>query len=332
MSYNIEAIIKFILSGQGSDGGFATYEKYPVVEPNGDWRLLPDPSPFIAANILFSLMQAKSPATNDAVKKGCEFLLSRMESGGYWRFWPYKSRQHPVPLDLDDTGVCSYVLTANGNTLTNKKALLNNCDNAGYFYTWLIPTWRNLLLHPLTSTGFARACLQALPTRMLEHYTYTDQEPAVAANALLYLRENKATQKAINTLVKVVEKGNFGMQFYHDEIMVYYHIARAYESGINGLAPLRDIICGHIEQRFEKNIESADELLRAMAAIALLCYDSNKGLAGRLIDSVGQSAYPDNWKILPYFSSKNRNFLAGSPQFTAAVFLEASIRLNAKQR
>ncbi len=72
-----------------------------------------------------------------------------------------------------------------------------------------------------------------------------------------------------------------------------------------------------------------DELLLLMCAIVFLDYNVEHLAATDIVNAISNSAmYPDKWKTLAYFSSENRNFLAGSPEFLASVFVEAAEKLN----
>ncbi len=123
MSYNVNAVLEFIISRQNANGSFSTHERYPVVRPHEDWLILPDSSPFITANILCSLLSVNKPELKPVIDKGCSFLQSCMEHNGYWRFWPIMAKQHPIPLDMDDTSVASYVLEKAGMPVDNKHLL-----------------------------------------------------------------------------------------------------------------------------------------------------------------------------------------------------------------
>jgi hypothetical protein len=329
IQYNTGAVLQFIISRQNPNGSFSTHEQYPVVRPGEGWLVLPDSSPFITANILCALLSLNSPALWPVIQNGCKFLQACMEHNGYWRFWPVMAKQHPIPLDMDDTSVAGYVLEKAGMPVNNKAVMYNNCNKQGNYYTWFIPTPANLTKHPATALYFLKACLQGLPTRLIKFYTYTDSEPAVAANVLLYLGQNKNTAGAITRLIADIQSGKFRMQFYHDEIMVYYHISRAYSAGVGRLEELKNCIVERIGYRLATAPGSMDELLLLMCANIFLNYNCEYRKADELVMRVTEAAvYPDKWIALPYFSSENRNFLAGSPEFVAALFVEAAEKLN----
>ncbi|MBS1612383.1 MAG: hypothetical protein JST49_06135 [Bacteroidetes bacterium] len=331
--YHIDSILDYIIGSQQPNGGFPTYEYFPVWKPQDGWTLLPDSSPFVTANLLYCLLELNDARLEPVLEHGCKYLQNSTEYGGYVRFWPKDSLQHPVPLDIDDTAVSSYILQQCGKSIDNKKALLACTNSKGYLFTWLQPTAGMWFTNPKAAASFTLGCLQGFPTRYLKHYYYSDTEPGVAANALLYLTENKGTQRCVDAIIEEVLRHNFNMKFYEDELVVYYHIARAYKHSVPAFAVLNETIIWRIQKRFENGIGNVSELWRSMAANVLLDFKADIALANALVDSVASSEmYPDKWQPMPYFCSRDRNFLSGSPQYTAAVFAEAATKLiRAKQ-
>lgn len=331
MKIDIKSVVEFILSQQNTDGSFSTYELYPVVHPDKDWSRLPDNSPFITANVMYSLLQANSEMTTASLKRAAKYLWQQRERDAYWRFWPARSAQHHIPTDIDDTCVVSFVLTKLGYNIDNRNVLMSNKNKDGYFETWLTPKLSNLVTQPVLTMQFAKDCFFSLPTRMAQFLTFHDAEPAVAANALLYLGEegNEACVESINNQIF---QNSMRLQYYYDELMVYYHVSRAYANGVKTLGHVRKVITERITNRFETITGNNNILLQLMAANVLLDFKTNVELAERLVLGVANdSNYPNQWKCLAYFSSENRNFMAGAPEFTAALYIEAASKLNIKQ-
>lgn len=328
MNIDTSVVIDFIVSTQNTDGSFDTYELYPVTRPDQDWQKLPDSSPFITANIIYSLLQTDNPKAHECAQKAARHLLTLTEHKAYWRFWPSKSYQHPIPIDTDDTSICSFVLSKLGYTIDNKKILTHNKNNKGYFKTWVTPNLKTFCSHPILSLHFLMDCIKALPTYFVKYLTYADCEPAVAANVLLYLG-SKNNQLCIHQIIEQVRNNNMRLQYYYDEIMVYYHIARAYENGVSEFSVLAQTAAERIEKRWNENSLQNNILLQLMSANVLLSFKYNIQLAEQLVYAAQNStSYPNKWQCLAYFSSENRNFLAGSPEFTAAQFAEAATKLN----
>ncbi len=324
MKYNIDSVIEFILVGQNEDGSFNTYELYPVVKPQDDWSKLADSSPFISANILHALMMTENPSIQSNIEKGGLNLLHHKERGDYWRFWPLKSKQHPVALDVDDTSICSFVLQKLGYKLNNKKVLSYNINEKGYFNTWIQPTWRILLSNPILYFGLVHDYNLSKPTVAAAEFSFDDYEPAVAANVLLYMGDNIQTRLCMQLIIEEIRNSKIKLEFYADEVIVYYHVARAFANGVEYLGTLSEVITSRIEKRFSKNQKIETNLHKALAASVLGYFQSSSLLASKLIEEISNTCGKNNdWKCEPYFASKDRNFLAGSPELTAAFFVEA---------
>ena len=121
-------------------------------------------------------------------------------------------------------------------------------------------------------------------------------------------------------------------QFYLDDIVTYYHIARAFANGVQSFKELGPVITARIKNIFSDTGNIEDEMLRAMAANVLLNFNLEIELAKKLINDIVRSkSYPNKWYSSPYFCSKDHNFLSGSPVLTAALFVEASINLKRYQ-
>lgn len=328
MKYDLKKALEFVASAQLADGGFDTYESYPVVKPEQGWTILPDSSPFITANILLSLLEVDDDDVKLVISKGCQFLQSQKERNGYWRFWPVGSRQHPVPLDADDTSVASYVLEENGFSLTNKQVVITNVDSRGYIYTWFLPTTKLLIKHPLAYFGFLADYRVSRSTIQLQHFAVDDIEPGVAANALLYLGENEGTKRCIDLVIEEILQGDFAMKFYNHPVVVYYHISRAYINSVPSFGKLKETMLKQVES-FLLVQPNANEMLKLMAANILLNLGGDAEKARHVIHDLSNLLQvPELLQPQAYFCSRDRNFLAGSPVYTVALYLEAAAKLN----
>ena len=73
---------------------------------------------------------------------------------------------------------------------------------------------------------------------------------------------------------------------------------------------------------YEYPVISENILLQLMAANVLLDFKTNSELAELLVRHIADHPeYKCNWPCLAYFSSENRNFMAGAPEFTAGLFV-----------
>lgn len=327
MAIDITPVVDYIIANQNSDGGFTTFELYPVVKPDDDWAALTDPSPFITANILYSLIEAKDKRFNSVIYQSAAHLYSLKEQNAYWRFWPNNSKQHPVLLDMDDTCLVSFLLKKLNRPVNNYRVLLKNKNADGYLKTWLSPSPAMFLLNPLLGFQLYRDFQQAKPTILAEHFTIEDYEPAVAANALLHLGENPETQKCINLIIQEVHQQKMNLQFYADELVAYYHISRAFKNGISSFQQIAEVIIERIKNRFKAsncNENALNILMAANIALNFNCeWDWAKDLTLKISESKGYQ-----WEAHPYFASKNRNFFAGSPELAAALFVECASKIN----
>lgn len=335
MDYGCNLVLEYILSQQDEEGKFPTYKINPVQLPDQKKKLIPDPSPFITANIVYSLHAANVLNQHTFYQKANHFLISQMEQEGYWRFWRFRSKQHTFPFDTDDTGICSFVLNQFGYKLRNKDFLEKNTDFSGYFYTWLIPTFKNLISSPIQSISISKAYLKGFRrmsffNRNQEHFL--DKEPAIAANLILYLGETEKTKRCINQIIHEIQINEFPMNYYMDEFSVYYHIARAYRNGISSFHELGEIICNRVSERVV-NDKELNDLNKVMAANILLDYKTFENLSSSLINSiVNCERFPDKWEADTYFCGKQRIFQAGSPVLTAALLVEAMAKLNRNEK
>jgi hypothetical protein len=316
-------ILQFLAERQGENGEFRSLESYPAEHPLGDrgW-FYTDPSPFVHANILCALSGLSDPMAAHIIKQGCHFLLHQMEWKGLWRFWAHGGQTHNVPIDLDDTALCSFALASGGFPLDNKKYILQNVNPDGYFLTWLLPhfsMWRYPALYRFLKKDLRNIQL-VLASPML---SLDDFEPAVAANVLLYLGDTPKTRPCILQILQQLEKpDSMPLQYYADPLVAFYHVSRAYFHGVKGLAPAADIFRRLLAQGVFP--EPANLFNKAMMAATCLHFnldilpDMDKWIA-----EIGEAAEKAQWESHIYFVSKDRNFRAGSPELTAAFCAEA---------
>lgn len=105
-------------------------------------------------------------------------------------------------------------------------------------------------------------------------------------------------------------------------MVIAYHIARAYKRGIASFEKLSADILERIEIRF--NTLSFPELLLAGLCIKYFKLTTNMG--NRIADRVKSSVVEEDF-VFPhfgYFTSKDRNYVAGSPMLLVCWFLELS--------
>jgi hypothetical protein len=214
------------------------------------------------------------------------------------------------------------ILEKKGIPLNNKKILLNNIKKEGSILTWIYPNWKLLTTNPSLCFRLLtekRAIQNTIQSGMLH---LSDSEIGVAINALMYLGENKNTEKAIAHCIATWEKQNDAHHFYEHNIVVAHHFARAYKEGITSFKKVSKSI-------EELLIKEKDSYCFAELVLAFLCLDSfnsNDLLKNEIKNQIIKKCDSDEtiFEHYPYFTSKDRNYYAGSYCLTASWFLEAS--------
>jgi cytochrome P450 len=305
-----DSIIKF--------GEFPSYENYPKLNEN-EWHYT-YPSPFIHANVLYSLLQTEVKNNPSIIKPAIDFLLQEKETGDVWRFWKVNVARNPVPPDVDDISICSFVLSKCGYRLNNKSLLQKNIRN-NVIHTWIKPslwyaiTYPALLLKLLTSK---KAIAPTIKGNMLN---YNDSELGVMANVLMYLGEKEETEKVVNHCINLWNTKADAHNFYDNDLIVAYHIARAYKNGVTGFGELTHSINQYIDDNLNKF--SFAELNLAFLTLNYLKQSKNKN---KILTAIVNSICEPNFKFehFRYFTSKDRNYYGGSACLTAAWFLEVT--------
>jgi len=315
-------ILDFISRHQQSDGQFLSYESYPEGHPYHDlgWHTK-DPSPFVHANILIALSHLEHPKAKDIVRRGLPFLGHSMERFGFWRFWPHGGQTHNVPLDLDDTAVCSYLLKRYAIPVRNEHLILRNTAADGRLLTWVLPRPAYVRFPRFWwwLRRDARACQATIQSPML---AVSDSEPSVMANVLLYVGDHPQVQPSVQyVLDQLASPEEMILQYYADPIVPFYHASRAYHFGTRSLESLTQIVPALLH---EERIPIANNPLSQSMAATTLHYLG-------LVEPWSSCDWYQSWKTMedsgwqahPYFVSKDQNFRAGSPALTAAYYLEA---------
>ena len=134
----------FLERSQLPHGEFRTWASSD--EAMGDGCVF-DSSPFVTSLVLHCLGYADGPQARGMLDRGLDFLQEEMEPPGLWRYWSTRNERHwLLPPDLDDTCCISSVLRQNGRPVpANQAMILANRNEAGLFYTWLMPGGASLL-------------------------------------------------------------------------------------------------------------------------------------------------------------------------------------------
>lgn len=305
-------------------GIFCTFEYYPNFElkKHLGWHIT-YPSPFIHANILYSLLNSEDKDLINIASKGATFLLEHKENGDLWRFWKVDECQHPVPPDLDDTALVSTILKKLGYSLNNTQIIKNNILQNGNINTWVKANFKLLFTNPASYFFLKQSEKKTQNTFKAEMFSWDDNELGVEANVLMYLGENENTKATINKCISEWKSNKFNYQFYDKKIVITYHIARAYKEGIKSFEVLKNDILNYLMS--EIDFFCFTELLYAYLINE---YFNETDYLHRKIKEriINELLLNPNiiFEFYPYFTSKDRIFYAGSDMYTAVLFLEAS--------
>lgn len=319
-----------ILEQQKDDGEIPSLEFYPFLEERKDlgWHYR-YPSPFIHSCTMMSLLDVREEKAETILKKGTTWLLNRRKPHDLWRFWDGKNIENPVPYDVDDTSVCSFVLESRGHRTKGYKILEHYIAVHGEAQTWILPKKHLFPKFPLTYLQLKRiegTYQHVIAEGMLSP---DDQEPSIMANVLTYLALHKS-QLAEVVASKVIDgwyDPNASFQFYENRLILAYHSARAYSNGIEELAKIKYDCLEFIE----KSLGRLQLEQRLLAVLTMKFFGFEERAKSVLLQVLGDLEEPYVWKPFGYFTSKNRMFFAGSAALTAAWFLEASNMMNDQQ-
>ncbi|MEG4805113.1 phytanoyl-CoA dioxygenase family protein [Microcoleus sp. ARI1-B5] len=334
---SITKAIDFLAQAQLDDGEFQTTlpnENLKAIcetigfKQEATKNLVFDSSPFVTSLIVYSLsFLSYESKVQQLIKRGLGFLSQEMESGGLWRYWSSKNEKHnAAPPDLDDVCCASYVLKMNGIPIQpNTAIILDNRNQQGLFYTWLLPrTIRGIVLNLLT--------LGKRFSYLDKFWKTTDKDDiccVVNANVLLYLGENRQTQRVIEYLISIVlqENENENTSFYNHKLSLYYMLSRAYFNGVNSLGVIKIPVINKILSLQKADGSFGDELLTALAICALLNFNSQPLSLDKAIDFLLKTQQCDgSWQRIPMYGGKTNKETFGSTELTTAFCVEALAR------
>lgn len=272
-----------------------------------------DSSPFVTALVLYCISFVKEPKPKEITQKAIQFLVEEKEISGLWRFWSSRNSKHMnLPLDSDDTACVAYALKQYYSPMlysflfgSNKKHLLNNRNEQGLFYTWILPS------------GYKN-----------------DIDSAVNANVLFYLgdcEETKAVSDYLNHLVlNDLEKKSH--PYYLTDLCLYYFMSRAYFHSARSLKKAKDAVLNKTIS-LQQDGSFGDDLSTALAVCTLLNYEySDDATLNRAIESIVEHQREDGaWsKIAMAWTGvdgeTSGDWLAaywGSEELTTALCIEA---------
>jgi hypothetical protein len=316
----LEEVLLRLVSLQKESGEFQTKELYPLDFPEQGW-IDGIPSPFITSSALLSLMEIKKPQGKIIMENGLGFINSRREHQ-LWRFWDNKLAQNKVPLDADDTALCSFLVEhVAGKTPSNKKLLLANRNSDGFFLTWFLPRI-GFITNPLFLLQLYKDQKGSANTVAQQMLAPDDYELSIIANVLLYMGQNAETQKNVDFVIDtMLQERPYECHFYDEPVFTWYHISRAYKYSVKDFGRLKDVFLKFAKLRIASL--NPDNDLPLATVLANVCH--NFGFwegAGDLREMLDRADIQKLDKPYPYFTSKNRRYRAGAAGLTLAWYAE----------
>jgi cytochrome P450 len=312
--------IEFIEKSFFKSYSVTSYEIYPNTA-DSIW-LEARESPFIHANVLLSLNKSGMDFNNPLLYHLRNTLKNFVEKGKLWRFWTLQDSINNVPPDFDDMSVCSLVFEKEVNFRTPPKLFHLFQSKEGSIHTWLYPKIKLAFHYPSIFWKLLREKKSINNTLSSNLLDYKDHELGVIANVLTYLGSNANTSRMIQWSINSVRLRKIKGQFYDDELVVYYHLSRAYSYGIVEFQELKSEIITRLKE-FDSKTKFPELLLKYLI---LKNFQSELYLSETkllILNVLGEK--PDAYQMhFKYFTSKDRNYYCGSPLLTAAWFLEAT--------
>ena len=197
-------------------------------------------------------------------------------------------------------------------------------DSKGYFKTWFVPTPSLFLKNNSLWWGLLKDFFKSWKTIFLLRFLHpSDKEPSVAANVILYLGQNELTLACIKQIIREVKSEQPTLKYYGHKEVLFYHIARAYESGISQFEVLKEDFHRYFENKSNTN-SFENILLRAMAICTMIIYKLPTSLIDKEFKILLQEITDKKYKnIYPYFvGGFKRIAIFGSQAFTTTMVLK----------
>jgi hypothetical protein len=337
---SVAKAVNFLHNAQLPSGEFRTFLGSDPRMSNA----LFDSSPFVTTFVVYGLGHVDHAVAGNMIGKALDFLSREMEVGGVWRYYGRNQYKHcRVPPDLDDTACASYALRSNGKRAPRNRWLFRaNRDEAGRFLTWVTPRPGTSLLSPsrlrctigdLQAERLRRKAprpIVANDPRLLttdsDPVPIEDVDPAVNANAILYLGEGSDTAPAIRWLNAMI-KGEVPVPslYYKDILALNYMIARACRHSAPSLVESgkRLVELTVMRRRLDRTFGSS--LSTALAASVLLTFDPANDALRDAADFIVDRQCPDgSWEVEPFYSGPTEFW--GSRELTTAFCIEVLAR------
>ncbi len=326
-------LLAFIASCQTKEGSFITEYLQPFYHPGKGWMEYVS-TPFVPVNVLIPLLYVEDKQARSILHKGGQFLNKIKWPFGLWGFLSYNS-DYFVPLDTDDTALCSFVLEQLGYKMTNKRILEALQTRTNHYYLWLLPLRKWLLRRPLLYF-YLRWLLYRASRRkaLMDNAIQTmDAEFGVSANILMYLGHTGRTSGAIHQLIKEMQTPDcVEVNYYPHKVVAWYLYARAHSYGnIDELKSTNSQLRDAILRTRDKLISHDNNLLRVYLANTVLLMGFRGPEMNNIVDDAWQE-YTNMFQPYPFFNSNSytdadpatgiHNTYFGSRALSAAVYVE----------
>ena len=299
-----------------------------VVDSNGAWPSVchrshdltgaatVEHSVFVAASGVLILEACDSRRAARIRTRTRDFILSRIERPGVWRYMPLPDRDGdaaevspypPLAADLDSTSLCSLALEPQRHPWLflgrNVKAILSNRDGEGRFLTWIAS--RGPLGRP------------------------NDADTVVNANVVACLgdrAETRAAQRWLETLIE--EKRESGASIWYDDPLdVYYCLGRAMVVAAPAFEKLRPTLADRIPGA--DDLGDALRAAQALSALDMLGAAAPVSRARRYLEQLLDTQHPHGgWPAcLVWRGPRGLPFTNSSAALTTAYCIEALTRL-----
>lgn len=296
---------------------------------------VPDGACFVTAHMIYSLTVLGEARATPMVERAAAFLRSEQCLGGVWRYWSSRNHKHArLGPDLDDTACASDALRRAGfEAPRNLWAFWRSRDQAGRFYTWILPKHlaRFDALGRITlalEDRQARARARRVPTPQTEDPRFRimqidpeDVDPVVNANVVLYLGERQETEAALAFVIETASRQTPKPSLYYEDPLALYHaVAKSSARASPRMFALGPKIVERLQMRLSSG-EALDPLKTALAAAALSVFAPGDPWFPKLLSSLLRSQRADGgWKACAFYN------VWGSEELTTGFALESLAR------
>lgn len=297
-------ILTLLEKGQQFSGGFLSLSSADI-NNFSDLRIYS--TTFLPSLILTFLAGLPYDELKPICKKICKFLISNKNESGSLNYWQRNSqnyREMPYPDDLDDTFTALAAIKLfdskliGGNTLAEAANILiaTETKEGGPYRTWLVDPKK-------------------------ADKIWLDVDLAVNSNIAYFLHLVDIRIESIEKLVeKAIVNQNIYSPYYPSSLHVVFFISRFYKGKYT------DRLIRYILSEYKNRELNAFEL--CLAAQALLNFDS---YFEEIFSKVKALKILEIFKPFPYSidpSINQRKYYAGSPELTAAIYLNTTYRLS----